>query len=50
MSTGGLKFLNHFGFLAANQSNMNESAQIKTVVNQTATLSNNGLADGAGSA
>jgi hypothetical protein len=50
MSTGGLTFPNHFGFFAANQSNMNETAQIRTVVNQTAALSNNGFADGAGSA
>jgi hypothetical protein len=50
MSTGELTLPNHFGFFAANQSNMNEAAQMRTVVNQTAALSKNGFAGGAASA
>jgi hypothetical protein len=41
--------LSYFDFFAANHSNDNEVAQIAMVINQTAILSNNGLAGGAGS-
>jgi hypothetical protein len=41
--------LGHFGFFAANHSSDNEVAQIAMAINQTAILSNNGLAGGAAS-